>query len=163
MKKLIGAICSGVVGILTFVFLSISYITFKISALGGTTSEGFSAWNMFDSVSSSVKSFGFWKVCTIILIVMASLLIITCLLSVLKNCKVLKLNINTRTLNIVVLTVYMIVMIAEMIALFVLSGDLSYKLAGTEFVYSPAIGAWLSLAVGLVGCVIAYCTGKKSK
>ena len=147
MKKYLGALCSFVVAVLTFVFLSCSAL---IQTLGSLTSKS-SGWDLL-TTDGNVEGLALYKVSAIALIVLAALLLVMSVLIVLKNTKVLKLNLNL--LNDVLLTAFVVFAALGLIAAFIL--------AGKSYVDAKAgVGTWLNLAFAVLACACAWLFARK--
>lgn len=117
MKKYLGALCSFVVAVLTFVFLSCSAL---IQTIGSLTSKS-SGWDLL-TTDGNVEGLALYKVSAIALIVLAALLLVMSVLIVLKNTKVLKTKLNLNLLNDVLLTAFVVFAALGLIAAFILAG-----------------------------------------
>lgn len=177
MKKYLGAIISGLVGILTFVFLSIENIVVKITVSGTTERDSLTAWELFNEENSaSFESIGinsgFAKFTVIALAVVASLLIISAVVIVLKNVLKFKLKLNLNMINNILLSVYALVAILAIIAFFVLGSDIKSTMGsileslvamGGSYYFGPTTGAWINASVGVVACGAGWLFARKAK
>ena len=176
MKKYLGAIISGLVGILTFVFLSIVNFTQKATIGGETQKETLTAWDLFNEEKTTMFemldiSTGFAKFCVIALAIVAGLLIVCAVVMLLKN--VLKLKLNLNMINNIVLAAYALVAVLAVIAFFALGNSmLSHELLKAEVeaikamkgsIYiGPAVGAWINASIGVVGCAAGWLFARKA-
>lgn len=176
MKKYLGAIISGLVGVLTFVFLSIANFTQKATVGGKTQETTMTAWELFNEENTEAFEFlginaGFAKFCVIALAVVAGILIVCSVVMLLKN--VLKLKLNLNMINNIVLAAYALVAVLAVIAFFALGNSmLSHELLKAEVEYieamkgsiyiGPAVGAWINASVGVVGCAAGWLFARKA-
>ena len=174
MKKYLGAIISGLVGILTFVFLSIANFAQKATIGGETQKETLTAWDLFNEEKTVMFemldiSTGFAKFCVIALAVVAGLLIVCAVVMLLKN--VLKLKLNLNMINNIVLAAYALVAVLAVIAFFVMGADMKelagefitmIEAAGGSVYFGPAAGAWVNASVGVVGCAAGWLFARKA-
>lgn len=149
MKKYLGALCSFVVAVLTFVFLSCSAL---IETALGTTAKT-SGWELLTS-DGNVEGLALYKVSTILLIVLAALLLVMAVLIVLKNAKVLKTKLNLNLVNDVLLTAFVVFAALGLVAAFIVAGK-------SLFDATAGVGTWLNLAFALVACVLAWIFARK--
>ena len=149
MKKYLGALCSFVVAVLTFVFLSCSAL---IQTLGSITSKS-SGWDLL-TTDGNVEGLALYKVSAIALIFLAALLLVMSILIVLKNAKVLKTKLNLNLLNDVLLTAFVVFAALGLIAAFILAGK-SYVDA------TAGVGTWLNLAFAVLACALAWLFARK--
>ena len=174
MKKYLGSIISGAIGILTFVFLSIPQ--FVMSSEMMDIAEKKNAWDFFNAdaaeAMNEINGFGFYKFAVIALAIVAGLLIVSAVLMLLKNLSVLKLNINLNMINNIVLAVYALVAILALIAFFVLGADMKAVMGeeviamieamGGSVYLGPAAGAWINASIGAVGCAAGWLFARKA-
>ena len=174
MKKYLGAIVSGLVGILTFVFLSIPNFVAKMSYESETQRETLSAWQLLNSEDAELLEQagvnpGFAKFCVIALAIVAGLLIVCAAIMLLKN--VLKLKLNLNMINNIVLAAYALVAVLAVIAFFVMGADMKelagefitmIEAAGGSVYFGPAAGAWVNASVGVVGCAAGWLFARKA-
>ena len=157
MKKFIGPICSILMGALTFVFLSITYLTEYVKLLDTTT--GYNVWKIFDVYESNVDGYVFFKIATIALIVLASLLIISGLILLLCNTKVIKTKVNFNLINNCLLTLTVVANVLGLIAGIIMVNYLTNSL----IVAKLGIGLWLNLAFNIAICLLAWIFAKQVK
>ncbi len=163
MKKYIGVICSGLMAVLTFIFLSINWMNTKVTAGSLTTTEdGSNAWNLLKE-SSDVNGYTLWKVFTIIAIVLAVLLIISAVIMVLINTKVLKAKFSMNLINNILLTVFLVCVVVAIIGLVIMCNKLTGTIVGIETSTYPAVGAWLTLGFAVVTCLVSWVFSKRAK
>ena len=173
MKKYLGAIISGLVGILTFVFLSIPNFVIKMSYEGETMRETMTAWELFNEENTEGFELmginaGFAKFCVIALAIVAGLLIVCSVVMLLKN--VLKLKLNLNMINNIVLAAYALVAVLAVIAFFALGNDIiavadgkeAIEAMGASIYMGPSVGAWVNASVGVVGCAAGWLFARKA-
>ena len=170
MKKYLGAMISGLVGILTFVFLSIPQ--FVMSSEMMDIAEKKNAWDFFDAdaaeAMSEINGFGFYKFAVIALAIVAGLLIVCAAIMLLKN--VLKLKFNLNMINNIVLAAFAVLAVCALIALFVIKSDMMSMLSElamgadiSEMIsINPGIGAWFNVVIGVVGCAAGWLFARKA-
>ena len=157
MKKFIGPICSILIGILTFVFASITYLTEYVKLLDTTT--GYNVWKIFDVYDSSVDGYVFFKIATIALIVLASLLIISGLILLLCNTKVIKTKVNFNLINNCLLTLTVVANVLGLIAEIIMVNYLTNSLVIAKI----GVGLWLNLSFSIALCLLAWIFAKAVK
>lgn len=151
MKKYLGAIISGLLGVLAFVFLSLPNLA--ATALGET--DTINAWDLLkDETSADIAGYGLYKFATIALIVVAVILIICAVVMLLKN--VLKIKFNLNIINNIVLAVFALLAIMAIIALFIIAGDMQELMALINGSVAVGIGAWFNAVLAVVGCVCGW-------
>ena len=174
MKKYLGAIVSGLVGVLTFVFLSIPNFVMKMAYESETMRETMTAWELFNEENTqgfelAGVNAGFAKFCVIALAVVAGLLIVCSVVMLLKN--VLKLKLNLNMINNIVLAAYAVIAVIALIAFFVLGNDMivaakglkeAIEAMGGSLYFGPAVGAWVNASVGVVGCAAGWLFARKA-
>ena len=163
MKKLVGPICSFVVAIAMFIFLSIPCFDYKASVGSTASYEKYSAWKVLKDVSSDVNGYVLFKIFTIAMIVVAVLLIIVGLLLLLKNLGALKLKFNLNMLNNILLAAYVLMVVLALVGLFVMAGDMSGEALGVKVQYTVGIGMWLNVVFAVAGCLCAWLFAKQTK
>ena len=159
MKKYIGAICSAAAGILTFILLILNWMTAKISTVANEKSS-VSGWDLLKD-NSDVKGFTLYKLSAIVMIIVASVLIISAVVLILQNLKVLKFKFNLNLINNIILTVFALFVILAVIGALVMAGEMSASALGVSVKCSVAIGGWLMAIVGIAACVTSWLTSRK--
>ena len=159
MKKYIGAICSAAAGILTFILLILNWMTAKISTVANEKSS-VSGWDLLKD-NSDVKGFTLYKLSAIVMIIVASVLIISAFVLILQNLKVLKFKFNLNLINNIILTVFALFVILAVIGALVMAGEMSASALGVSVKCSVAIGGWLMAIVGIAACVTSWLTSRK--
>ncbi|MBQ8615645.1 MAG: hypothetical protein IJ415_03675 [Clostridia bacterium] len=167
MKKFLGAICSGATAVLMFIFLSIPCFVEKTTmTLGGLeTSEKASVtgWELLKDLSSDVNGAVLYKIFAIAMIVIASLLILTAIILILQQVKVLKSKFGFDFVNKLLLTAFVLCAIMVTIAIFIIAGDASGEVLNVTVKCYAGVGIWLNLAVGIVACIIAWLLKNKKR
>ena len=161
MKKYIGAISSALMGILTFVFLSLPTMSTEYSAFGLTSDpQNLSGWDLLKK-SWEVDGFTLYKVFTIIAIVVACLLIISAVIMILRNLKVLKFKFSMNLINNILLILFLVCAIVAFVGLVQMCG--SAGAFGVEVSTTPAVGAYLLLGFAVVLTLVSLLFSKKAK
>lgn len=163
MRKYIGAVCSALMGILTFVFLGLNWMSTRTSAVG-VTSDPVSI-NAYDLINESMEVDGFtlYKVFTIIAIVVACLLIVSAVIMILRNLNILKFKFSMNLINNILLILFLVCVVVGLIGLIMMCGEMSGTFLGLEQSTTPAIGAWLTLAFAIVTTLVSLLFSKKAK
>lgn len=163
MRKYIGAVSSALMGILTFVFLSLNQMVTKLSA-GDYSSEGSSS-NAWDIIKTEpvIEQDGYtlYKVFTIIAIVLACLLIISAVVMILRNLKVLKFKFSMNLINNILLILFLVCAIVAFVGLVQMCGTAGAL--GVEVSTTPAVGAYLLLGFAVVLTLVSLLFSKKAK
>ena len=161
MRKYIGAISSALMGILTFVFLSLPTMSTEYSAFGLTSDpQNLSGWDLLKK-SWEVDGFTLYKVFTIIAIVVACLLIISAVIMILRNLKVLKFKFSMNLINNILLILFLVCAIVAFVGLVQMCG--SAGALGVEVSTTPAVGAYLLLGFAVVLTLVSLLFSKKAK
>lgn len=156
MKKFIGGLCSIAVGICTYIFLGMDFITAK---LGRLSSDGVSGYDLIKEKDlESIDGFTLHKIFAIICMVVAGLLILMGLVLILNNMGTIKTKANLTALNSLLLVVYSICAVVTLIANFIFCGNMEDASLGLVE-YTPALGVWLFVAVGVVLTLMALLFG----
>jgi len=158
MKKFIGPCLAFLLGGLTFLFLSVTNLVSKVTvSLLGTATVKETAWEIMENYTSNVDGYVLYKIGVIAMIVLASLLIISSVVLLLKNLNVIKFNkVNFNLINNVLLTVFVGTTLLAFIGTIVMSSYLAsdaYVIASSA---SIGVGMWLALILNIVGCVCAW-------
>jgi len=162
MKKYMVALCSIIVGIATFVFLSIPcrVYTAKIGSVSSTDTAN--AWSIL-SEDLATDGYSLFKIFTIIMMVFAVICLLVGILLWLQNAKALKIKANLGLVNAVCLILYSICALIAFIGMIVLCKNLSVSGMGSSSTYSTGIGMWLALGFGLVGALLAVVFSSSTK
>lgn len=155
MKKLVGAISAILVGVLNFVFLSVANLLSKTTAGSTTATSKWTAWEIIkdtDETWKNVNGYTFFKIFAIVGIVVSVLLVLAGVVALLKNLNVLKLKFNIELVNAALLALFALCSILVVVALAIMGNDLSGEILGIKSNYYPAVGAWLNLVFGAIGC-----------
>jgi hypothetical protein len=165
MKKYIGAICSAAAGILTFVFLALHWMSMKmtVEAINLSEKDGVSGWDLLKDGSSKVKGYTLFKISTIIMIVVASVLILSAIIMILRNLNILKFKFNFNMINNMLLSALVVVVALAIVGIFIMAGESSVSIGGTEISAYASVGAWLMAAVAVVACAAGWVTSRKAK
>lgn len=168
MRKYIGAVSSALMGILTFVFLGLAWMSTKISAAGVSTDPASTSAYDLIKESSEVDGFTLYKVFTIIAIVVACLLIVSAVIMILRNLKILKFKFNMNLINNILLILFLVCVVVAIIGLIIMCGEMSVD-AGVGNISVevtncyPGIGAWLTVAFAIVTTLVSLVFSKKAK
>lgn len=172
MKKFIGAICSGVAGILTFVWLSLDWFTQKFTMGSLTEKEGITGWNLITNkvegepagLEMFKGAYTLHRVAAIAMLVIACLLIVSAVVLLLKNLNVIKCKFNFNIVNNILLTLFVVAVILAIVGVSIMGSELCKALGNSEGLSAYAgIGAWLALAFSVVACGCGWALARKSK
>lgn len=158
MKKFIGPALAFLLGGLTFLFLSVTNLVSKVTvSLLGTATLKENAWEIMENYTSDVDGYVLYKIGVIALIVLASLLVISSVLLLLKNLNIIKSSkLNFNLINNILLTIFVGTTILTFIGSIVMTSYLSsdaYIIASSA---SIGVGMWLALVLNIIGCVLAW-------
>lgn len=153
MKKYIGAFASALAGILTFVFLSLDGLVSKTTAGSLSTSNGISGWDILSTEGSSPEGIVLYKIAVIAMIVLASLLIISAVVIILKNAKVFKSKAKFNVINNILLALFALSTILAFVGACVMGGNIS---VGSVVKGMAGIGSWLNMVAGVVACAMGW-------
>lgn len=164
MRKYIGAVSSALMGILTFVFLGLNWMSTQLGSLDPTSTSA------YDLIKESIEVDGFtlYKVFTIIAIVVACLLIISAIIMILRNLKILKFKFNMNLINNILLILFLVCVVVAIIGLIIMCGEMSVD-AGVGNISVevtncyPGVGAWLTLGFAIVLALVSLVFSKKAK
>ena len=181
MKKFIGAICAGVAGILTFIWLCLSWFAVKMT-ISGVEVEGMKAsgWQIIADkglasgyevehlFSETFKgAYTAYKIIAIIALVAAALLAVMAVVMILKNLNVIKCKFNLSLVNNSLLSVLAIAAVALLVILFLMGAGVIKELGpGAEELAAtavPQIGAWLTAVIAVVACGCGWALARKDK
>lgn len=174
MKKWIGMICSFIAGACGFIFLCLDCWTQKATAyvagVSTTTTKSVNGWDLIKN-DSEINGLVLYKIFAIALLAVSVLLIISALVLLLRNLKVLKTTLNIDAINKILLLLFAICAIVMMIALGVMSKDVSVDnvqeiagvKVGAKLSAYAGIGSWLNLGVGILAFAFGCLAKGKSK
>lgn len=157
MKKFLGPVLSILMGALTFVFLSIPNLVISSKVIN--SSETMNAWDVLKNYNSDFEGYVFYKIAVIALIVVASLAILSGLVLLLCNTKVIKSKLNFNKVNNCVLTLLVIANVIVLIAGLIFASKLENALFG----YALGVGVWFNLALSAIVCLCAWLFAKEVK
>lgn len=162
MKKYIGAICSAVAGIFTFILLSLNWITTKVSSeyLSAAEKSSANGWDLMKD-GSDISGYTLFKLSSIIMIILAVLLIVSAIILILQNLNILKLKVDCNKINNIILTVFVGFAVLAIIGAFVMAGDMSYSGFGLTVKSTVAFGGWAMAILAVVACVISWVMSTK--
>lgn len=164
MKKTIGAFCSILAGVLTFVFFSIPNIvsTLTVALLGSATAKE-TAWDVLKNYDSNTDGYVLFKIAVIAMIVFACLAIIVGTLLLLKNFNEIKTKINFNLANNIVLCLLMVANIVAFISSVIICNFLASDAYLATSSAKIGVGLWLNLIFSVVAFVIALIFAKPVK
>jgi len=173
MKKWIGALCSGLAGVLSLVFLAIPAFTFDMG-MGGK--ESYSGWKLLTDKAigeTDYTAVTWYRIFAWILVVLAIILIIVAVLQILANLNVVKVPAIVDTIAKYALIALAVVSVIVLAANFGIRSEMigEYKKMGApkEYIkeYSKAlkVGAslWIVSIVNIASAVCANLFAKKAK
>ena len=166
MKRFLGALSGSVAGILTFVFLSIPFMSLNNENETIIEKTSMNAWDFLNSeLLSNMEGYGFLKAFIIISIVLACLIILLSVLSLLKETKIVKTNANFDFFNfllLILLTVSAIVVIIGISNLGKTTGVFTDEVIRP---YKAGAGSILNIVVSapLVCAIPVFSPSKKKK
>ena len=171
MKKYIGALCSGIASILTFVFLALPAWAMERVYASVTFGESFSGYQLIsgkagdvDLTELEIGALSRYRIFAIILLVLAVILALYTIVMILANLKVIKLNAGLISLiNNVLLIVITVVSVLALTAVLSINGDIASELHTTvddlKKMYDTIgtqIGLWLVVAVNAIACATSW-------
>lgn len=154
-------------GALTFVFLSIPYMSVTGKVLGVESTTNKNAWQIMSDYDANFDGYTLFKILTIVLIVIAALLIICGIIALLENLGIIKSKkMNFALIADCVLLLFVVAAVVQLIGGISLCNYLSGDIYVAASSASMTVGMWLNLIVGALACVCAFAatlTGKKGK
>ena len=135
MKKFIGAICSALAGALSFVWLSLNWISTKTtvsSIFGGSdvTKGGYTGWDLISNNFGDIKErvaelngYMLTRIFSIVVLVFAILAILMAVVLLLQSFKILKVKANLNVVNCVLLSLFVIVAIVAVVLYLIRKAD----------------------------------------
>lgn len=178
MKKWIGALCSGLAGVLSLVFLAIP--AFKVDY--AYAKESYSGWKLlstkdFNEIAEvankdSLTALTWYRVLAWILIVLAIVLIVVAVLQILANLNVVKMPAIVDTIAKFALIALVVVSILALVAnlgirseILDVAEDIMGKDAAKEMgkYYKTGASLWIVAGINLVAAVCANLFAKKAK
>lgn len=178
MKKWIGAICSGLAGVLSLILLAIP--TFKVDY--AYLDKSYSGWNLlttkdFNDIAKLVDkdtltALTWYRVFAWILIVLAIVMIVVAVLQILANLNIIKVPAIVDTVAKYALIALAVVSVLVLIANFGIRSeviDVAEKIGGKENAkqiakyYKTGVGLWLVAIANIASAVCANLFAKKAK
>lgn len=168
MKKWIGALCSGLAGILSLVFLAIPAFTMDM----GVAEEKYSGWKLLTDKAigeADLTAVTWYRIFVWILVVLAVILIVLAVLQVLANLNVVKMPAILSKINAYALIALALVSILALVANFGIRSeqidiikDAFGKEAAKEAgeVYKVGASLWVVAIVNLIAAVMGKVFGK---
>ena len=160
MKKWIGALCSGLAGVLSLVFLAIPAISTEVYGV----KENYSGWKLLtdDLVGKwEYTAVTWYRIFAWVLVVLAVVLIVMAVLQVLANLNIIKMPAILNTINKYALIAIALVAVLTLIANFGIRAEMIDEVGGKKILEvmkaSVSVGAslWLVAIVNLVAGVCA--------
>lgn len=171
MRKYIGAVSSALMGILTFVFFALAWKTTQVMA-GDTKIGDPTSVSGYDIINNEPllepDGYTLFKVFAIIAMVVACLLIISAIIMILRNLKILKFKFNMNLINNILLILFLVCVVVAIIGLIIMCGEMSVD-AGVGNISVevtncyPGVGAWLTVAFAIVLALVSLVFSKKAK
>ena len=147
--------CSFLAGVLCFVFLSVPYFLTRVVVDGEPTTKTENAWQMLKNYDGAVNGCIMFKVATIVMIVLASILIVWSILLLLRNFDILKTDmVNLNLMNTFVLFLLVVATLIQMIAILMMSNFVGVAIEGVIGAYT-GVGLWLNIATSMIAFVSA--------
>ena len=168
MKRFLGALSGSVAGILTFVFLSIPFMTANSESTNLTEATSMNGWDILNSeFLSNLEGYGLLKAFIIISIVLACLVILLSVLSLLKETKIIKSNANFDFFNFLLLILLVVSAVVVIIGISNL-GSTTGIISGEVYrPYKAAVGAICNIVVSALAIIVcafgAFGSNKKKK
>ncbi len=158
MKYISGA-CSLGVGVLFFIFFSISNISSKL-AVPNAASTANSGWNIL-KVDSSNFGFILFKIFSIIAIIAVCLLIILGIILLLRDMEIVKLkdSIPLDKINTIILMILTGSILVSFIGAFIFAANLHQNNSAVDYIVSW--GMWLNMICSLAACITVWITSRK--
>lgn len=164
MKKWIGAICSAVASVLTFIFLAIPAFTIKATVLGVSTSEDYSGYKLLTDKNlgdAGYTAITWYRIFAWVLIILAVVLLVLAVLQILANLKIVKMPEVVGKVNAYTLIVFAVVAILALIAVFGIRAECfdDMHLTAKEakelgITISVAASLWLTSIVAVISAVV---------
>ncbi len=169
MKKFIGAICSAVAGILTFIWLSLDWCVAGPKAnkmefsgwelIANKHTEGKVTIKNFFTEQIKFEGYKMARVFAIIMLVVACLLIVSAVVMLLKNLNVLKVKLNLSLINNILLAVFVAALVLTVIGLLIMRADILDK-ASTWSCYA-GVGLYLQAVTAVAACACGWALARK--
>lgn len=164
MKKWIGAICSAVASVLTFIFLAIPAWVVKFNVLGMSTTDKYSGYKLLTDKEIGESDFTavtWYRIFAWILIVLAVILLVLAVLQILANLNVVKMPEVVGKVNAYTLIAFAVVAILALVALFGIRAEYFNELHVTAkeakeagLTIAVSAGLWLTSIVAVVAAVV---------
>lgn len=151
MKKWMGAICSAVASILTFIFLAIPTFVVKMSAMGFSEKETYSGYKLLtdkDLGDVDYTAVTMYRIFAWILIVLAVVLLVLAVLQILSNLNVVKMPKALGTINFYALIAFAVVAILALISVFGIRSE-TFDDFGVTAKEAKELGLTISVSAGL--------------
>ncbi len=158
MKKWIGAICSGLAGVLSLVFLALPAFTTDYGSFGGKHNT--SGWEMLTKGEAELTAHTWYRIFAWILVVLAIVLIVMAVLQVLANLNVIKMPAILAKVNAYALIAIAVVAVLTLVANFGIRSEMIDPIKGKEAIkaakeaYSVGASLWI---VAIVNVAAAVC------
>lgn len=160
MKKFLGAIVSGLAGVLSLVFLALPGLVTKMNFMGIKESENTSAWKMLTEGKAEYTAVTWYRIFAWILVVLAIVLIVVAVLQLLSSLGVIKMPTIVNKIAIYALVGLAVVSILALVANFGIRAEMIKDAGGKDVL--KAIGITLSVGaslwiVSIVNVIAAVC------
>ena len=159
MKKFLGAIISGLAGVLSLVFLALPGLTTKIELMGMKESDTVSGWKMLTDGKAEYTAVTWYRIFAWILVVLAIVLIVVAVLQLLSSLGVIKMPAILNRVATYALIALALVSILALVANFGIRAEMIDD-AGKEVLkamgMSLSVGASLWV-VSIVNVIAAVC------
>lgn len=152
MKKVLGPFISIMAGILAIVILCIDYLVVKAEGMFGGETR-YNAWDLAKNADKDINGSIFFKVMTIIIVVIAAIMIIYGLIYLLSNLKVLKIKGDLKIIGVILLIVLLVAVILQLIALLQIAKEFTVDAMIEKSTAYPTVGMWTNLGFSIGACL----------
>lgn len=154
MRRFLGALCSSVAGILTFVFLSIPFVSLNAENATLQEATSYTGWEILQSdLLANMDGYNLVKIFIIVSIVIACLLIIMAVLSLLKETNIIKTSAN---FNFYAFLLLILLTVSSVVLIIGVSNLGSYEILGETIKPCKAkVGAILNIVFAGICTVLA--------
>lgn len=164
MKKWIGAICSAVASVLTFIFLAIPAFVVKEEAFGLTAKTKYSGYKLLTN-----KDVGDWDYTAVtwyrifawVLIILAVVLLVLAVLQILSNLGVVKMPEVVGKVNAYTLIAFAVVAVLALVAVFGIRAEIFDELGISAkeakdlgFTVAVSVSLWLTSICAVIAAVV---------
>ena len=158
MKKWIGALCSGLAGVLSLIFLAMPALAFKMLGY----KESYSGWKLLtdaDIAKADYTAVTWYRIFAWILVVLAIALIVVAVLQVLANLNVIKLPAIVNTVANYALIAVAVVAVLTLVANFGIRAEMIDEMGGKKILeamkasISVGVALWFTTIVNIAAAV----------